>query len=269
MRRRFTPGLVVAMIALAVALSGSAMAAGLVTTTQIKDGTIRLIDLHPGAKSALQGQRAPAGPQGTTGAQGPQGAAGARGATGPQGPQGVQGLQGVRGPEGPKGEKGNPALNAPGDFGPYHYVGHDDGGCDSGQETWAKDAADRWFRVVAAQDGSGYYVTRYDANGSYVTIAGKHFATGGPCGTGTYTSAQKGTFNGVWTQKITGAYDYNPDATLSADPTWDEFLDKVFHGGTLTHVSYEFDYYNSCGDHWRDSSNGAILVGEIGDCPTT
>ena len=145
--------------------------------------------------------------------------------------------------------------------------GHDDGGCDSGNEIWAKDTADRYFRVTPSSDGTGYFVTRYDAKGTYTTIAGKHFATSGPCGSGTYSSAQTGKFNGVWTQKVTGAYDYNPDATIPADPSWDDFVSAVFPGGTLQHVSYEFDYYNSCGNHWRDADNGAAPGGTITNCP--
>ena len=100
--RRFTPAMIVAMIALGVTLSGSAMAAGLVTSAQIKDGTIRsststrarsrrsrvtaarpvsVVRLAPGATGAA----------GATGAQGPVGQAGAQGPVGPQGQQGVPG----------------------------------------------------------------------------------------------------------------------------------------------------------------------------------
>ncbi len=61
--RRFTPAMIVAMIALAVALSGSAMAAGS-SPAQIEDGTIRLIDINPNAKDALEGGRGPAGQRG-------------------------------------------------------------------------------------------------------------------------------------------------------------------------------------------------------------
>jgi hypothetical protein len=220
-------------------------------------------------KDGASGAAGPQGPAGATGPQGPQGipgAAAAKGDKGEKGDKGDTGAQGPRGLTGPAGADGKNAPNAPGDFGPFHYTGRDDGGCDSGQEIWAHDTADRWYRVVAAQDGSGYFVTRYEANGSYTTIAGKHFATSGPCGTGTYSSAQTGTFNGVWTQKVTGAYDYNPDASIPGDKTWDDLMASVFKGGTLTHVFYEFDYYNTCGDHWRDADNGAPSGGTIGNC---
>ena len=103
--RRFTPSMIVAMIALAVALSGTAVAgtAKLVTSGQIANGTIKLADIHSSAKTALKGQR------GATGAQGPAGAQGAQGAQGPVGPQGATGEKGdagAAGPAGANGEKG-------------------------------------------------------------------------------------------------------------------------------------------------------------------
>ena len=65
--KRFTPAMIVAMIALAVALSGTAVAgtAKLITGSQIANGTIKLADIHPSAKAALKGKT------GATGAQGP------------------------------------------------------------------------------------------------------------------------------------------------------------------------------------------------------
>jgi len=104
--KRSTPAMIVAMIALAVALSGTAVAgtAKLITGSQIANGTIKLADIHPSAKTALKGQR------GETGAQGPAGAQGARGATGANGPVGPQGPQGVPGTTHP------PMLRLKGDF---------------------------------------------------------------------------------------------------------------------------------------------------------
>ena len=65
--RRFSPAMIVAMIALAVALSGTAVAGTtkLITGSQIANGTIKLADIHSSAKTALKGQT------GATGAQGP------------------------------------------------------------------------------------------------------------------------------------------------------------------------------------------------------
>ena len=115
--KRFTPAMIVAMIALAVALSGTAVAgtAKLITGSQIANGTIKLANIHPSAETALKGKR---------GATGPQGPAGAQGAQGPVGPQGVTGAKGDHGPgpvgpQGPQGVPGTPAptmLRLTGDF---------------------------------------------------------------------------------------------------------------------------------------------------------
>jgi hypothetical protein len=65
----------VAIIALVVALSGTAFAATVITTKQIKDGTILLKDINPKARAKLKGAK------GATGAKGDTGAPGANGAT--------------------------------------------------------------------------------------------------------------------------------------------------------------------------------------------
>ena len=100
--KRLTPAMVVAMIALLVALGGTAGAATvLITGAQIKNGTIGLADLSPAAKSSLRGQSGPTGPQGSAGPQGnagPQGAQGSQGERGPQGSPGSKGEQGAPGP---------------------------------------------------------------------------------------------------------------------------------------------------------------------------
>jgi Collagen triple helix repeat (20 copies) len=110
--RRFTPAMVVAMIALAVALSGTAVAgtAKLITGSEIANGTIKLADIHSSAKTALKGK------SGLKGAQGP---VGAQGAAGPQGAAGAPGAKGDKGDKGEKGDKGTPAptlLRLTGDF---------------------------------------------------------------------------------------------------------------------------------------------------------
>jgi len=89
-KRRPSAALVVALVALFVALSGTATAALVMTGKNIKDGTVTGKDLKNrtlGAKklsrkaiASLQGQAGPAGPQG------PQGVPGAEGAAGPAGP---------------------------------------------------------------------------------------------------------------------------------------------------------------------------------------
>lgn len=84
--RKPSPALIVALIALFVSLGGTATAAGLlITSRQIKDRTIQVVDISPRAVATLRGKEGPPGPQGP---QGPQGNAGPAGAQGPAGPPG-------------------------------------------------------------------------------------------------------------------------------------------------------------------------------------
>ncbi len=66
-------------------------------------------------------------------------------------------------------------------------------------------------------------------------------------------------------------FDYNPDAEMPASGTWPDFLTAFFGldpGADPPTTSYEFDYYNDCGDHWRDSFYGGASIGSgtIDDC---
>jgi hypothetical protein len=93
--RKITPSgpLAVAILALVVAMSGSAVAASLITGKQIKDGTIQVKDISKTARTQLAakavagvpGPQGPAGPAGGAGAQGPKGDAGAQGEKGAPG----------------------------------------------------------------------------------------------------------------------------------------------------------------------------------------
>jgi len=82
-RHRPSSALIVGLIALVVAMSGSAVAASLITGKQIKDGTIQRADLSKKARAALKGAQGPEGPPGPKGDQGPKGDPGP--ATGPAG----------------------------------------------------------------------------------------------------------------------------------------------------------------------------------------
>ena len=64
------------------AASGTA-ATIVITSKQIKNGTIQTVDISAGAKRALKGNRGPRGSEGVPGADG---------AVGPTGPQGIQSL---------------------------------------------------------------------------------------------------------------------------------------------------------------------------------
>lgn len=96
------PGLILGCIALFAAMGGSAVAASLVTSAKIKDGTIQLKDISRSARSSLVGAVGPRGLNGATGLPGPQGApgpAGAPGAPGAPGPAGPVALRYVTGPD--------------------------------------------------------------------------------------------------------------------------------------------------------------------------
>jgi hypothetical protein len=79
--------LIAAVVAAIVAAASSTAATIVVTSKNIKNGTIKTIDISASAKRALKGAR---------GARGPRGFAGARGSQGVQGPPGPQGLQGIQ-----------------------------------------------------------------------------------------------------------------------------------------------------------------------------
>lgn len=86
---RPTPSLIVSVTALVVALGGTSYAAiqigtkdlanGAVTSSKIKNKTIKTKDLSPTTVTALKGQTGPAGPAGARGPAGPAGPAGAAG----------------------------------------------------------------------------------------------------------------------------------------------------------------------------------------------
>jgi hypothetical protein len=114
---RPSPALVVALSALFVALSGSAVAAGIVPLAKhartADSATVADNARHLGGKTAAQLAATMRGPQGAAGAQGPAGAvgpagpAGPAGAAGPNGDTGAAGAAGAQGPRGEKGEKGD------------------------------------------------------------------------------------------------------------------------------------------------------------------
>jgi hypothetical protein len=97
-RYRPTGSMLVALLALVMATTGSAVAASLITSKQIKNGTIQTTDISKKAQTALKGNR---------------GATGAQGALGPQGTKGDTGPAGAKGDKGDKGDTG-PATGAAG-----------------------------------------------------------------------------------------------------------------------------------------------------------
>lgn len=120
--KKASPAMVVAVIAVVLATTGSAFAArSLLTGKDIQDGTITQADLAPTAVSALKANKAQRGPRGKRGPVGPRGAQGPDGSQGLIGPQGERGPSGPTGPTGPTGEIGN--TGPKGNTGPIGPVG--------------------------------------------------------------------------------------------------------------------------------------------------
>jgi hypothetical protein len=107
--RRLSPGVILGIAAIVLALAGTSYAAravitsgsqvkkGTLTGKHVKNGSLGVADLSAKARSSLRGQ---SGPQGVAGPQGPAGPAGPQG---PVGPQGVAGTPGAPGADGVSG----------------------------------------------------------------------------------------------------------------------------------------------------------------------
>jgi hypothetical protein len=130
-RRKPSPAMVVALLALFFAIGGAqaiaAQVSKLINGSQIKANTITSKQVKDGslAKKDFKAGQLPAGAKGDTGPQGP---------AGPQGAQGAQGAQGVQGEQGVKGDTGtvdtsNFYTKAQSDG---NYLGKNDTAADSG-----------------------------------------------------------------------------------------------------------------------------------------
>lgn len=103
-----TAGLVVAVIALVAALTGTAIAAKSLTKPQVVKIAQREAKKFPGptGPAGPQGSKGDKGDKGDTGSAGSPGAQGATGATGAAGATGATGQKGATGAEGPTGATG-------------------------------------------------------------------------------------------------------------------------------------------------------------------
>ncbi len=109
----FSPAMFVALLALMISLSTASVAAVMISgkqikkntvaSAQIKNKTIKTIDISPKARGQLKGQSGAAGADGAPGAKGAPGVPGAKGADGAVGPAGAVGAAGNDGPVGPVG----------------------------------------------------------------------------------------------------------------------------------------------------------------------
>ena len=90
---RQSPSMIVAMLALFVAMGGTAIAASsaLITGKQIKNSSITGVDVKNKSLTPKDFRGSVRGPRGAAGVQGPQGAQGPQGSQGPQGVQGAAG----------------------------------------------------------------------------------------------------------------------------------------------------------------------------------
>jgi hypothetical protein len=105
-RKRVTPATVIATLALVMAMTGGAYAAGRYVITSPKQ-------IKPSVLASLKGKTGTPGPGGPTGpagagTAGPQGPAGPTGATGPAGETGPAGAPGKDGAPGKAGKEGSP-----------------------------------------------------------------------------------------------------------------------------------------------------------------
>jgi hypothetical protein len=109
-RKRLTYANVAMTLALVLAMTGGAYAAGrfvITSTKQIKPSVLAQLKGRAGAAGAT-------GVAGVAGVAGPQGPAGANGKDGAQGPEGKQGQEGKEGKEGPAGTTGFTKTLPPG-----------------------------------------------------------------------------------------------------------------------------------------------------------
>jgi hypothetical protein len=152
----------VAVLVGVLAVTSGAFAAKqyfITSSSQIKDGAVKLHDLSSGARHALRGEK---GAKGDPGAAGPQGLRGAAGQQGPQGNAGQAGASGKDGEVGPAGAAGKDgesgkdgAAGAQGPQGPAGPAG--DPGKDGRDGESGKDGKD----APAPEYGvGGIYVTR-------------------------------------------------------------------------------------------------------------
>lgn len=114
--RSVSPAMIVAVAALIVSLTGSAIAAKhyiITSSSQVKPGSLSAGNLSSDARARLKGKVGPAGPPGPQGPTGTAGANGAQGPSGPQGPAGEKGSTGAAGAQGPAGSPGAPGAQGP------------------------------------------------------------------------------------------------------------------------------------------------------------
>jgi hypothetical protein len=188
-----SPAMVIAVIALIAATTGSAVAASsLITSAKIKNGTIKLADISKSTQNALKkGKTGPQGPKGDKGDAGPQGAKGDKGDAGPQGAKGDAGPQGPKGDTGPQGPKGDTGPQGP-------------SGTASIRSNSNSNASSNATQTLTAMCDSGQVATggggSIDSSNAYLYANAPIFSNGVPVGW--TASAAKSGGNGQYTLRV-------------------------------------------------------------------
>jgi hypothetical protein len=207
------------------------------SSSQIKDGTVRLADLAPGARKALHGK------QGKTGANGPQGPVGKQGSEGDIGPAGAPGRNG---------KDGAPGFS-PTAFGPYASDSPDSSICGN---DWANDEMDRSYVVYPQLDGS-FLVAETFTKGTFTTVAGDS-PNDQSCGSTDDNVAGEieGTMNGYFLVKIPErSGNFNPEATCTDKCYTKDFVERFFGTSNYDVPAYELHYTTPDNGEWKNASD--------------
>jgi hypothetical protein len=135
--------IIAAVVAAIVSAASSTAATIVITSKNIKNGTIQTVDISAKAKRALKGNRGPRGFQGATGAPG------ATGPAGPQGPQGPPGVESIL-------QVPNSVSVAPAEHGQVTAV------CPAGQRAVSGGFSFGGITTGSYRDGTGWTATGYN-----------------------------------------------------------------------------------------------------------
>jgi hypothetical protein len=207
------------------------------SSSQIKNGAVRLADLAPGARKALHGK------QGKTGAIGPQGPVGKQGSKGDIGPAGAPGRNG---------KDGAPGFS-PTAFGPYASDSPDSSVCGN---NWANDKMDRSYVVYPQADGS-FLVAETFTNGTFTTLAGDS-PNDEHCGSTDEDVAAgiHGKMNGYFLVKIpVGAGNFDPEAACTEKCYTKDFVQRFFAVSEYDVPAFELHYTTADHGSWTNASD--------------
>jgi hypothetical protein len=239
----------VAVLVGVLAVTSGAFAAKqymITSSSQIKDGSVKIRDLSPGARKALHGVK---GIQGNGGPAGPQGP---KGNMGSQGPKGDAGQAGAPGKDGKNGKDGAPGFS-PMAFGPYASDSPDSSICGN---DWATDKMDRSYVVYPQADGS-FLVAETFTNGTFTTVAGDSPADSS-CGSTDDDVAGNlsGTMKGYFLVKVpAGEGSFDPEAKCAAKCYTKDFVQAVFGTSNYDVPVFETHYSTVGHGEWTNASD--------------